>query len=341
MDSFFYVNLGNSQIPVLVEGNVQSNKFIVIIHGGPGGSGFDYMNNGAFERLEEDFAVVYYDQRLSGGATFSNSDHSATIPTRKEMATDLDQLTRVIKAKYGENMQLYLLGHSWGGELLCEYMSTQAYAGRIDGMISVAGLTVYNDSFQTLGENRRELILSICDTEIDEGNKDEIWTQIKNQILSHDSISGPKWHLGTHWQEGWDVSWNYIYEAGKAADRRFNNHLYHDNRVHIDGSRYESEPGQSNRGVFISENTATYLYPLLVEGRSDQSEDIKRIDAPCLIITGKYDCVVPPKTGAKLFNDISTPVKDKFYFEIDSTSHAPYRREAEFYALVRSFISQY
>jgi pimeloyl-ACP methyl ester carboxylesterase len=334
MDDFFYVDVNGGQMPVLVEGNVASEKFIVVVHGGPGGSGLTYAGETAIEKLEQEFAVVYYDQRLSGGSGDVGGDNP--YPSREDMAADLFHLVKVLKAKYGAQNQVFLMGHSWGGELLGEYMSTAEYANEVAGMIHVAGLIVYDDNYQVLGENRRDLILRICDTV----PQAPIWDEIRARVLAYDTVTVNKWNLATHWQDGWGISWTHIYDAGMANNVFIDESGLYDYAVNIDGATYESDNGYPSN-PFHSENSATYLTAWHVEGRTDQSEDIKRIDKPSLIITGKYDGVVPPKTGVRLYKQIATPAEDKFYHELDSTSHAPYRRAPEFYKLVRDFVGKY
>ncbi|MGB0429033.1 MAG: alpha/beta fold hydrolase [Bacteroidia bacterium] len=339
MDAFFYADVNGSQMPVLVEGNIESKKFIVIVHGGPGGSGFSYVGETAIEKLEQDFAVVYYDQRLSGGSADVGGENP--YPSRSDMANDLYHLIKTLKAKYGAENQMFLLGHSWGGELLGEFMSTTEYATEVAGMIHVAGLIVYADDYQVLGQNRRDLILSICDTVQTQDTSGAIWDQIEARVLAYDTVTVNKWNLGTHWQDGWDISWEHIYDAGLASNIYINETELYDFAVNIDGSSYESASGSYDSSFFQSENTAAYLVPYTVQGRTNQSYDITKIDKPSLIITGKYDCIVPPETGVRLYNDIATPMADKYYHEIDSTSHAPYRRAPEFYKLVKEFVGKY
>jgi len=66
-DSLWLEHKG-AQMPILVEGNTASKTFILMLHGGPGGSSKIY--NEVLQKmsrpLEEKYAVAYWDQRLAG-----------------------------------------------------------------------------------------------------------------------------------------------------------------------------------------------------------------------------------------------------------------------------------
>ena len=55
-------------MPVFVEGNLNSNTFIILLHGGPGGDSHTYNTGITYfsDQMEEEFVMVYYDQRGSG-----------------------------------------------------------------------------------------------------------------------------------------------------------------------------------------------------------------------------------------------------------------------------------
>lgn len=53
-------------LPIWVTGNTASGIFIIANHGGPGTtSAYDFYTTTSFKRLQEDYAIVYYDQRMS------------------------------------------------------------------------------------------------------------------------------------------------------------------------------------------------------------------------------------------------------------------------------------
>ena len=85
-ENYFWVERNNARMPVWVRGNIDSGIFVVFNHGGPGSCGtaesiFEVNPaNGKFDHasplqvLENDYAVVYWDQRHSGMSTGNGAD---------------------------------------------------------------------------------------------------------------------------------------------------------------------------------------------------------------------------------------------------------------------------
>ncbi len=334
-DAFFYVDFEGAQMPVLVEGNVSSGKFIVVVHGGPGGAGMSYIGTPSIEKLEEDFAVVYYNQRLSDGAT-ALSDDEISEPTRAQYAEDLNAILNTLKHKYGESSQFYLMGHSWGGELVTEFMSTPDYQDQVNGMINVSGLLKLSDTWKERISYIHELLIEISQIEISEGENLERWNEILDYCNSIDTASIEEY--GTQlWDYGWSVSWNYLMEEGKTNHQVITGFDTYDLAPNI-ANGHGTAPGQSiPNGFLISNNPSDFFED--VTDRNNQTNDLINITKPSLIISGKYDCVVPPKLSEALYNGISS--SNKTYVEMDSIGHDPYNRGEDFYNLVYSFVDQY
>ena len=111
---YWYFRTDGVDIPVRVEGNLDSGVVLLMLHGGPGGSAVDYNFGLDAELLEEAYAVAYYDQRGQGG-THGNFD--ASVYGVQQVADDNANLIRAIRARYGEETSVWLYGHSWGGML--------------------------------------------------------------------------------------------------------------------------------------------------------------------------------------------------------------------------------
>ena len=100
VDDFFYLRNDGADMPVYVEGNLSSNTFIVVLHGGPGGDAHAYNSAiSAFsDRMESNFVMVYYDQRGSGT---SMGRYKNSILTVEQHAEDLNFLINLLLDKYG------------------------------------------------------------------------------------------------------------------------------------------------------------------------------------------------------------------------------------------------
>ena len=105
-------------MPVWVKGNFDSEVIIVTVHGGPGDSGMEQHIATGFKMLEEDYLMVYWDQRYSG-MTQGHADKETQTPD--QFIEDTEKVVQLVQSKY-PGRKLYMLGHSWGGQLAAGYL---------------------------------------------------------------------------------------------------------------------------------------------------------------------------------------------------------------------------
>ncbi|MFZ1399955.1 MAG: alpha/beta hydrolase [Candidatus Promineifilaceae bacterium] len=87
-----------------------NNPVVIVVHGGPGGE-YGYLLN--LHELEDDYFVVFYDQRGAG--------LSPRVPASElTLQSSVDDLHRII-GHYGQGEPVRLIGHSWGGMLAAAY----------------------------------------------------------------------------------------------------------------------------------------------------------------------------------------------------------------------------
>ena len=96
-ERFFFRTSDGADLAVEVDGNRNSEVFILLLHGGPGGSGFVYNTGEYSEKLESDYAVVYLDQRGQGA---SQGSYSASQVTLQRFADDVYDLTLFLKLSF-------------------------------------------------------------------------------------------------------------------------------------------------------------------------------------------------------------------------------------------------
>ena len=88
-----------------------ANPVVVVVHGGPGGD-YGYLLN--LHQLEDDYFVVFYDQR---GAGLSPRVDAAELT----LQSSIDDLHRMV-THYGRGEPVRLIGHSWGAMLAAAYV---------------------------------------------------------------------------------------------------------------------------------------------------------------------------------------------------------------------------
>ena len=132
---FFYVENKGALMPVLVRGNTASDNYLVFLHGGPGGTSFEYEWMKAFQELESLYRIVYWDQRGSGNA---QGNPPADTMNVDQFVEDTDMVIDTIRQKYGIS-KVFLMGHSWGGGLGTAYLLDTNCATKVKGWIEVDG----------------------------------------------------------------------------------------------------------------------------------------------------------------------------------------------------------
>lgn len=88
-----------------------ADPVVVVVHGGPGGD-YSYLLN--LHELEDDYFVVFYDQRGAGLSPRVDADEL----TLKMMVADLHRII----THYGGGDAVNLIGHSWGAMLAAAYI---------------------------------------------------------------------------------------------------------------------------------------------------------------------------------------------------------------------------
>ena len=108
-----YQRLGGFDQWVMIRGENVANPLLVLVHGGPG---FPEMRlfrhfNAA---LEENFTVVYWEQRGTGKSFDSKIPKSSM--TIEQFISDLNQLIDAVRSRFHQD-KVAIYGHSWGSAL--------------------------------------------------------------------------------------------------------------------------------------------------------------------------------------------------------------------------------
>ncbi|MCB9743582.1 MAG: alpha/beta hydrolase [Alphaproteobacteria bacterium] len=157
----WYLRTDGVDLPVRVEGNLDSGVVLLMLHGGPQGSAVDYNYGLDTELIEAAYAVAYFDQRTQGG-THGNFDRADL--TIQQVADDTHALVDALRARYGADTEVWLYGHSWGGMLgTATLLDTDA---DVDGWIEAAGSHDYplNDIYTA------QKLLEVGQAELDGGS---------------------------------------------------------------------------------------------------------------------------------------------------------------------------
>ncbi len=283
----FYVRNEGASMRVDVQGNTASGTFILIIHGGPGVSSYFYDTRYITNHIGDKYAMVYWDQRNAGASQGTNNGKDLHLGV---MVEDLKKVIEVLKYRYGKDISIFLVGHSFGGLIAADFITTPGYQKMIKGLINVDGSHNYplNDTLT------RQMLLSYGKREILLKRNENKWIPIVNYCISH---------AGNFTE---DESMQLESYAGDAENL-------------IDSVK------KVNITAFVLKYSITDLYPLTaILSNLLYSEDsnfnkelavtqfsslLNNVTIPVLFLWGKYDFVCPVALGEDFFNRIHSTDK--------------------------------
>ena len=303
-EDFFFLEHKGAKMPIQVEGNTASGKLIVVLHGGPGGSSIllNEALTGFFDPLEEEYGMVYYDQRGAGIAQGS-FDESTLNPD--QFVEDLERLTALIRNKYGAETELFLLGISWGGYLGNAFLAKDENQANYKGWINMVGahdflqiaelgrerMLFYGNQQIAFGENVEEwqAIIDVCNETPEVENKDD-FIKINSQAyqamaLMSDSVNTEISPLPISEQLG--LAFTSPYDANAQVSHQIN----------------------IRKSEFIDR---------IIERPLQAS--LSNIKLPVLVVGGNYDFVVPEGALQEQFDLYGS--EDKSMLILQRSTHA-------------------
>jgi pimeloyl-ACP methyl ester carboxylesterase len=313
-DYFFLRNKG-ADMPIWVRGNKASKVFILLLHGGPGGStSHGYIANKAFQELEKQYAVVYWDQRASGISQGNPDPATITIP---QFVEDLDKVVELIKAKYS-NPNLFLMGHSWGGGLGTTYLLDKGQQSKISAWIDIDGS--HNEALA--GKLSEVYVTDYAKKSIGKGEDVGFWQKAIKWYESNDV---------TH--ENYSI---HAYLIGKARGYVYNS--ANDPFAVLPIGDYIFHSPISVSDFFNNVYTAKRLSV----ANLDLTPQMHHITIPSLFLWGQHDGNLPVPLAQNAYDYIGTQTTDKSIVIFEDSAHSPMFEEPEKFAqAVITFIEKY
>ena len=314
----FYVENSGASMRVDVQGNTASGIFILIIHGGPGVSSYFYDTKYISTHLGDKYAMVYWDQRNAGASQGTSNGKDLHLGV---MVEDLKKVIEVLKYRYGKDISLFLVGHSFGGLIAADFVTTPGYQQLIKGLINVDGSHNYplNDTLT------REMLLSYGNREVTLRRNVNKWVPIINYCLTHQG----------NFSE--DESVQLEKYAGDAENL-------------IDSVK------KVNLVSFVLKYSITDVYPLtailsnlLYSGDSNFNKELSvtqfssllnTVAIPVLVLWGKYDFICPLPLGEDFYNRIHSTNK-RFAISPVSGHNMILQDKKLFCDEVSAFVSQF
>jgi pimeloyl-ACP methyl ester carboxylesterase len=280
----FYVDNNNASMRVTVEGNTSSRIFLLLVHGGPGESSYFYKTDYISQNIGNKYAIVYWDQRNAGASQGSSNNNYLNLP---QMTDDLKRVIQVIKFRYGQNSEVFLLGHSFGGLLTSSFMTTQNYQSMVKGWIFVDGSQNYplNDTLT------RQMLLTVGLRQVALNKNVPQW----NTIISYCNA-----HTGNF---TYDES-NQLQTYGEDAETYFDVVKEFDILELIKENALKDDwPLSSILFNYLYSSEASFNNDL---HNTEFSSVLYKVTTPTLLLFGQYDFICPQGLGIELMKRIST-----------------------------------
>lgn len=311
----FFLENNSAIMPVQIKGNTNSKLFVITLHGGPGDSGIQgFSDNGVFRELEKDYAMVYFDQRCAG---LSQGNCDPKTLNVSDFVEDIDKLVAVLENIYGEDLSLFLLGHSWGATLGLDYLINGANKHKIKGCIQSDG----SHNIPKLFIEQKEILIFYANQQINLGNNTNKWQSILDEISDADpTIESDR---GTILNNAYRTE-----ELFSAVDS-----VTLSNLSYSIGSYFSSIFPVTVNEIINSDFTLS----LFEYNITDQLDEIL---TPTALYWGRFDMVHPPNMANDIFSNLGTTEKELFFFS--KTFHSPMINENDLYQdKVREFIELY
>lgn len=313
-DDFFYIRNNRADMPVWVCGNKESETFIIMLHGGPGGSAQSYHYHKFFNKFEDSYACVYWDQRAAGA---SHGNSKITDFTIEQFVNDTEKIVDAIRNKYN-NPSIFLCGHSWGGCLGTAFLLKDNNQTKIKGWIELDG----GHDLVTGYELSKQFVIDYCNIEISSNNdpKGEYQEIIdwysNNPILSKENA----------FQHS-----SYVNKAYGYTPKNEVRPYYSFDKFFLSPFGYISSTLNNAYSGFNFEFWNINFIP-----------EMNIIEIPSLIIWGQYDGILPLPLAQQAYDALGTSENDKFKTILPNSGHSPVDKDIElFQRSVIDFVNKY
>jgi pimeloyl-ACP methyl ester carboxylesterase len=299
-DTLEAVQLGDTTQWIRIRGADPSNPVLLLIQQGPGLPMINEVRR--FERalgLEQDFTVVYWDQRGCGRSLRSpNAEANITFGL---MVSDTVSLLEILKDRYGKKsfVAAFSLGATIGAHAAAQrpdLVETLVAVGTdIDGV--AAGNSAYDFALDKARQR---------------GNK--------RALRQLESI-GPPPHLNAK-QFGTRVRWASNF-GGVTLDQSYGAVVRSLLTSVVRSSDYSTgDVLRTVRGI-----TAAQASLLPEMAKLDLANTVSYLDVPLVMVQGRLDRVAPGEAAQRYFDTVEAPSKELVWFE--ESAHTPQLEEPD------------
>jgi proline iminopeptidase len=320
-DTFFLEEKGDA-MPIQVHGNTASKTFLLIVHGGPGSSSLLYRTNEVKSMIEKDFAVVYWDQRYAWAA---QGNTELDEPKFEDVVSDMEKVVAILKKRYGNDISLFVNGHSWGGFLTPYYLVKGDNQKNVKGWIHTDG----THDFPLLNKLSIEKFSKKAAVEIAANRNVAKWTEMRDYANSITLPATPEqtFQLNTY-----------------ASDAESITPEISPSSIWTIVKDYDNTNGPLTSYLVSTIRTTTSynrkMFSKLTQG-TDLPSKLPLIKVPSLILFGEWDFICPSKLGDDVASKVSSTYIKKIIYP--NSGHSPMESDDKdkYWADVKEFMKKF
>jgi pimeloyl-ACP methyl ester carboxylesterase len=308
-------------MPLWVRGRIDSNIMILHLHGGPGDTAIRFSLHPAYRKLESKYAVAYWDQPGSGNSRWLKSRDEIPV---SDITRALDDAVTFIHEEYPDT-HLFLLGHSFGGEVGVKYLTEYPYHGRVMGWIEVDGThNELRNRYLVLDWLKQKASSYLQEKCFDSAQEEQFWIDAIEYVQTHRFFE--KWYETELWDK-------YIERAGGYSHSP------------------ETKPALGGiphyllgRANFILERINLRKSKKVFRDalETDYTPEMKKITIPTLILWGRYDGAVVVNLAWEAYKSIGTEDAEKEVIIFKHSGHNPMLEEPDKYVkAIEGFIEKH
>ncbi len=304
-NDIFWLSNAGADMPVWVKGNTASKVMILFLHGGPGSGSYRFTGFQT-DQLWKNYSFAYWDQRDAGAAAGNSNYANLNL---NQMVDDLKKLVELIKYRYGNDTEIFLMGHSFGALLGCGYLTQDNNQNNIKGWIEVDGAHDYPESDRL----ERHMLIDTGTSEIKKGHYVSQWTTIVKYCRKHPVRNSVPIGMQTD---------DY---ASDAEDYVNINHTQ--TAVNLFSVSSPASLGANLFKLDYTEAGHDFLQTLMSASYTNQ---LYKITIPSLLIWGQYDFTVPMGCGYDALNRLGSSYKQLVL--MPHSGHAPMNGDPDLFA---------
>ena len=305
---FMYLRIAGADLPIWVRGNVDSGTFIVWLSPGPGDP-FEVMRGAGTDALEDEYAVVYWDQRGCGSAQGNPAPSTFTMP---QFVADTDAVIELVRQRYHAR-DIVLVGHSWGGTVATAYLLDEHRQRKISGFIDLGG----NHDFARVFPMKLDWLDDWAADRIAAGKHVSHWRDIREWIASDPPLTRDNFDRWAGEIEGTHAAW---FDGGDDFD--------------IDFDLLFRSPQSPLAYLMINRDyVVDSLYHDDEAMRSlSYGDRMGAITIPILALWGEGDGIVPLPAAEDALASVGTPADEKSLVVIPEAGHFTFLEQPDAFA---------